>query len=292
MIENFSKNQPPALPVTVYSPESDVRTPVHLVRAMFRDAYGSRDLAWRLFTRDLSAQYRQSLLGVIWAFVPPIMTSLIFIMLQKRQVISFGETDIPYPVYVLVGTIIWQVFTESLNAPLKATNLSKSILSKINFPHEAIIMSSVYNVLFNMLIKLIIIVAVLVLFRMPFAPGMLLGPFAMLSLVLLGTGIGFILTPLGMLYNDVTSGLPVVTQLWFLITPVVYSVPRDQISSVLMLLNPVTPLLVGTRDLFTTGYMTNVVPFTVVTLVSLVLNFLAWLFYRISIPIIVERVSS
>jgi hypothetical protein len=56
---------PSALKVTVYSPESQMRHPLDLVRAMFRDAWGARGLAWRLFVRDNSALYRQSLLGVI-----------------------------------------------------------------------------------------------------------------------------------------------------------------------------------------------------------------------------------
>ena len=105
------------LPLVVYETTSQIRTPGLLLRSMWQDVKASRELSWRLFVRDLSAQYRQSLLGVFWAFVPPIITSVIFIVLQSRNIVNFGETDIPYPVYVLVGTILWQLFTESLNAP-------------------------------------------------------------------------------------------------------------------------------------------------------------------------------
>ena len=137
-MNNYSE---PAL--TVYTPDSQIRTPIKLMRSMWHDLLGSRELAWRLFVRDISARYRQSLLGVVWSFVPPIITSIVFIVLQSRSAIDFGVTDVPYPVYVLVGTILWQLFTESLNAPLKTVNASKAMLSKINFPREALIVSAI-----------------------------------------------------------------------------------------------------------------------------------------------------
>jgi lipopolysaccharide transport system permease protein len=170
--------------------------------------------------------------------------------------------------------------------------MSRPILAKIKFPHEAIILSSVYTILFNLMIKMIIIAVVLTLFQVKFEPGMLLGPPAALSLVLLGTSIGLILTPLGMLYSDVTAGLPVFSQFWFLMTPVVYMLPQDRLSSILRMVNPVTPLLVGVRNLFTKGEMDQLTGFLLVTGIAVILNLVAWLFYRISIPIIVERVSS
>ena len=148
-IINHTKN----LPLVVYTPESQMRSPGRLVRSMWQDLKASRELAWRLFVRDISALYRQSLLGVFWAFLPPIVMGLAFIILQSKKVVNFGETDIPYPVFVLVGTTLWQVFTESLNAPLKSVTTAKPMLAKINFPREALIVSAFYQVLFNLLIK-------------------------------------------------------------------------------------------------------------------------------------------
>jgi len=125
--ENMIKNSDD-LQTVVYSPESQMHTPGRLVRSMFQGLKDSRELAWRLFIRDISARYRQSMLGIFWAFLPPIITGLVFIILQSRRVINLGETDIPYPVYVLIGTTLWQVFTESLNAPLRSVNAARSML--------------------------------------------------------------------------------------------------------------------------------------------------------------------
>ena len=115
------------LPITVYTPESPLRNPGRFVREMFRDLLASRELAWRLFVRDTSAQYRQSFLGYLWAFIPPLVASLPFIFLNSQGVVNMGATKIPYPAYAMIGTIIWQVFVDALNSPLKTAIAAKSM---------------------------------------------------------------------------------------------------------------------------------------------------------------------
>lgn len=279
-------------PVIVYTSESQVRSPGRLIASMWKDLRSSRELSWRLFVRDLSAQYRQSLFGVFWAFVPPIVTSIIFIFLQTRNIVNFGETDIPYPVYVLVSVVLWQLFAESLNAPLKSVTAAKPLLAKINFPREALIISAFYMVLFNMLIKLVIIVVVILAFNLTPGLGVIFAPLAVLMLSLLGFGIGLALTPVGMLYTDIGTSIPIFTQLFFFVTPVVYPPPETFPFSLIAVLNPVSPLLIAARDLITVGTISNPVAFSVVTMLTWVLLLLTWVLYRLSLPIIIERMSA
>lgn len=276
----------------VYSPEAQIRKPRQLVRSMWRDLKASQELSWRLFVRDVSARYRQSLLGVLWAFVPPLITSAIFIILQSKAVINFGETTIPYPVYVLVGTLLWQLFADALNAPLRSVTAAKSMLAKINFPREALIVSAVYLVLFDLLIKLVILAIVFVLFRLHPTWALLLAPFPMLTLVTLGVAVGLFLTPLGVLYTDIATSLPVIVQLLFFVTPVVYTPPESFPFSTIAYANPISPPLIAARDLIATGTISNVFPFLAVTILSLFLLFIAWVIYRVAMPIIIERMSA
>jgi len=278
--------------VQVYNSASQMRTPGLLFRTMWQDLQAARELSWRFFVRDLSAQYRQSLFGVIWAFVPPIVTSLIFIFLQSRNIINFGQTSIPYPVYVLVSVLLWQVFTESLNGPLKSLSASKSLLVKINFPREALILSALYMVLFNLLIKFSILVVIFLAFRIPVTWGTILAIGPVLMLILLGISVGLLLTPIGMLYTDVTTSLPVITQLLFFVTPVVYPPPQTFPLSLIVTLNPVSPLLIAARDLLVTGQLNNPLSFAIISGFSVVLLFAAWLIYRIALPIMIERISA
>lgn len=278
--------------VTVYTSESQIRSPGRLFGAMRRDLKDSRELSWRLFVRDLSAQYRQSMFGIVWAFIPPIITSVVFIFLQSRNIVNFGQTDIPYPVYVLVSVVLWQLFSESLNAPLKSVTAAKPLLAKINFPREALIISAFYMVLFNMLIKLSIITVVFLAFRLTPTWGLLFAPLAVLMLSLLGFAVGLLLTPVGMLYTDIGTSIPIFIQLFFFVTPVVYPPPQDFPFSLIAVLNPVSPLLIAARDLITVGTLSNLLPFAIMCGLTLFLLLLAWVIYRLALPIIIERMSA
>jgi lipopolysaccharide transport system permease protein len=276
----------------VYTAESQMRSPWALVKALGADLLAARELAWRLFVRDLSAQYRQSILGAFWAFVAPLVTSLIFIVLQSRNVVNFGTMDVPYPVYVISGTLLWQVFVESINAPLKAVTAAKPMLAKINFPREALILSALYLVLYGLAIKLIVMGALLLAFGVVPGWGALaaLGP--ILALVLCGLTAGLLLTPVGMLYGDVSTALPVLTQLMFFVTPVVYVPPNTFPFSLIKYLNPVSPLLMSARDLITTDRFTHAGPVAAVAAITVVGLFVALLAYRLAVPIFIERTSA
>lgn len=277
--------------VVVYSPESNLRTPLVLLRVMFRDLSTARYLGWRLFVRDISAQYRQSVLGIVWTILPPVVAGVAFIILRSTHVVNFGETDIPYPVYVLTGTTLWQIFVESLNAPLKAVIQARPVIVKINFAREALVISAFYKVLFGVVVKAFVLVGVLLYFHVSFQIGMLLAPIAVVVLVVLGITLGLLLTPLGMLFTDVQSALLVGIQFWFFLTPVVYPPPTTFPYSLLTTLNPVSPLLIGARSLLTQGSLANPGFYAAATVATLLAFLVAWLIYRASLTIIIERIG-
>jgi len=277
---------------TVYTPDSELLHFGALLRSMGRDLLASRELAWRLLVRNISAQYRQSLLGYAWAFVPPIFTSLIWIFLQSQKVLGVGDTGMPYIVFVITGTVLWQTFVEALNSPLQMVNESKSMLTKINFPREALLLAGIGQVLFNFMIRALLLVAVMLWFQISPHASLLLAPLGVAALILLGISLGLLLTPLGMLYQDVGRGLGFLTAAWFFLTPVIYPVPKASFAATLIELNPVTPLLVATRDWLVIG-STHLWPaFLWVLGVSLVLLLVGWIQYRIAMPHLISRMSA
>jgi len=277
---------------TVYTPDSELLHFGALLRSMGRDLLASRELAWRLLVRNISAQYRQSLLGYAWAFVPPIFTSLIWIFLQSQKVLGVGDTGMPYIVFVITGTVLWQTFVEALNSPLQMVNESKSMLSKINFPREALLLAGVGQVLFNFMIRALLLVAVMLWFQISPQLTWLLAPLGVAALILLGISLGLLLTPLGMLYQDVGRGLGFLTAAWFFLTPVIYPVPKASFAATLIELNPVTPLLVTTRDWLITGSASLLPAFLWVLGISLLLLLLGWIQYRIAMPHLIARMSA
>jgi lipopolysaccharide transport system permease protein len=282
----------PQLTKTIYRPESQLQHPAKLFKAMGRDLLASRELAWRLLMRDIKAQYRQSILGIIWAFVPPVVTAMGLVLARNTGIINIGETDLPYPAYVMFSMALWQTFVESLNGPIAALNQAYSMLARINFPREAIILAKLGEVFFNFGIKLILIVGLFLWFQMPVTWSVLLAPVALIHLVMLGTAIGLLIAPLGALYGDVSRMLGLAIAPWLLLTPVIYPVPQGGWFGLIVNLNPVTPLLVTARDLATTGVVANPIGFWIASGIALIGLLVAWVIYRLAMPFIVERISS
>nr|WP_026733792.1 ABC transporter permease [Fischerella sp. PCC 9605] len=280
------------LPEVIHTPESSLRYPIQLFKQMWRDLLASRELAWRLMVRDISAQYRQSFLGIVWAFLPPIVMAAGFTLANDANVINVGVTDLPYPAYVMFSTALWQTFVEALNGPVQAVTTAKPMLARVNFPREALILAKLGEVFFNFAIKLILIVALFIWFRVPVSWTVILTPVALIHLVLLGTFIGILLAPLGVLYQDVSKGLTLITGFWLFLTPVVYPVPSEGTFGFLVKLNPVTPLLVTARELATTGVVSEPLRFWVVSAITLLGLLLTWIAFRLAMPFVVERVSS
>lgn len=277
---------------TVYTPESRIRRPLQLWREMRCDLLASRELAWRLMVRDISAQYRQSFLGVFWAFVPPIVAAVGLTLASNAKVLNIGTTDLPYPAYVMFSMALWQTFTEALNGPIQAVVAAKPMLARINFPREAIILSQLGQVCFNFGIKLILIAGLFLLFQIPVSWTVILAPVALVHLIALGTALGLMLAPIGALYEDISRGLTLAVSAWLFFTPVIYPPPKTGLFAALVQWNPVTPLLVTVRELATTGVVSAPIHFWLASLLAIVGLLFSWLIYRIAMPFVIERISA
>lgn len=276
----------------IYTPESQLRHPIHLLKSMGRDLLASRELAWRLLVRDISAQYRQSFLGIFWAFVPPIATALGLTLATNAKILNIGTTELPYPAYVMFSMTLWQTFSEALYGPIQAVGSAKPMMARINFPREAIILSQLGQVFFNFGVKLILIVGLFIFFKIPVAWTVILAPVALIHLIALGTCIGLFLVPIASLYDDISRGLTLAMGLWLFLTPVIYPVPESGTFATFVRWNPVTPLLVSIRELATTGVLSNPQGFWIASGLAIFGLFFGWLFYRVAMPFVVERISA
>ena len=263
-----------------------------LFKESFRDIIGSRFLAKQLAVRDIKAQYRQSYLGIIWVFITPLTTAFVWIFLNATGTIQLNDTGVPYPVYAFSGTLIWSIIKDAINSPTLSTNAAKGIMSKINFPKEALILSGIYKLLFNSSVKILLLVIFVFFYGVGFHTSLLLFPLAILGAILFGTTIGLFLTPIAMLYKDIGKIVGMALGLLMYITPVVYAIPKEGMMKTIMEWNPFTPLILTTRDFVVGTEPVYLTYFIGLLLISIPLFFIGLLFYRISIPIIVERMSA
>ncbi len=276
----------------IYTPESPLKHPREFLRTMVHDLKVSFALARRLTVRDISAQYRQTLLGYLWTILPPLVTSMVWIFLNYSQVVVVRSTDVPYPVYAFAGTVFWQLFMDALNAPLTQVNSNRALISKINFPKEALVLSGIAQVLFSFVIKLAFLIGILLLFEIKISWTVLLLIFPIVGLLLAGTTIGMFLVPVGFLYKDIQNGLVITLGLLIYITPVVYPLPETGLLATLMNSNPLTPLLMTARDLLYKGAISFSKEFFIVIGITLLTTLICWIVYRLALPIIAERMDA
>ncbi len=277
-----------ALETRIYQKENNAR-PGRLLKESLKDIWDSRFLSRQLAERDIKAQYRQSYFGILWAFITPLMTAAVWIFLNLSGTIKLNDTGIPYPIYVFSGTLLWSIITEAINAPAMSTNSARGLLSKVNFPKEALIIAGIYKLLFNSAVKITLLVVFVFLFGLGFHWSLLFLPFAILGALLFGTTIGLFITPIGMLYNDVSKIITMGFRFLMFITPVLYAIPEDGLMRRVMEWNPITPIILTSRDMITGATPEFLTYYLAVLVCCVPLFFVGLLSYRISIPIIVER---
>jgi len=252
-----------------------------------------RELAWRLFVRDRKANYRKSMLGFFWIFLPPIATALIWVFLKQQKVVAIQDVPMPYTAFVVVGTLCWSLFAESIMKPLQRYQASMSMMTKLNFPREAIILASFYDIFFSVLLKITVLVPILWMLGFPPTWAFLPAMFCMLTLALAGLTLGLFISPFGLLYGDVGKALPVVLPFCMYLTPVIY--PQRAFTGLLALIqkgNPVIPFLERARSLFGSYEFqlnTELLWWSIILLIMLVVGIFL---LRLSLPIIVERSGS
>ena len=279
------------LPVRIYSPAPLLGHPVTLVKKIFSDIYAGRELAWRLFIRDLSAQYRQTYLGYLWAFLPPLVASLTFIFLNSQGIVTIDTGGISYPAFAMMGTLLWQVFVDAITCAPTALNGAKPMLAKINFPREAILMGGLYMVIFNFLIRLALVAGVMVFWKVIPTTTILFFPVAMGAILITGFAIGLALTPIAGLYGDVARVIPMVSGFWMLLTPVVYPARTEGLAGILATWNPISPLIVTARETLTGQDLSLLLPFAIIAVASLIATFIGLVGFRIAMPHLIARMG-
>src|SRR5665647_530283 len=158
-----------------------------------------------------------------------------------------------YPAYVLTGTVLFGLFSEGMAAPLKTVTASRSLLIKVRFPREALLLTAAAQTLLGFLIRVVLLAVCLVLLRAHIAPTAPLVIIPAMGLMLFGIMVGVLMVPLGALYQDITYGLVLLTSALMLVTPVAFAPPSSGALGTIMHHNPLSPLVLCARDLLVTS---------------------------------------
>lgn len=280
------------LPVRVITPHSGLEDFTHAIRSIVSDFPKSRALAWRMLVRDTRAMYRQSLLGYVWLFLPPIGTALVWVLLNKSSLVNIDAGEVPYPLFVMTGTVLWTAFNASVMAMQEIMGSARSMLSKINFPHEALIMAAFGKALLNSSIPILLLIPAFFYYGVNLELSVLLFPIGFLVLILLGSAVGLLFVPIGALYGDVGRAIQLALRFGFFVTPVIYALPAAGLARTLLLWNPVTTPLVTSRASLVGGESVLGVETAIVFVISVSLLLLSTIMFKVVMPHLIERLNS
>jgi len=283
--------------LTVYNSQSEIRNPAVMFRNIAADFWSGRELGWRLFLRNIRGLYRQTFFGLFWAFLPPIANTAIWIFLRSRGVELGGEMTVNFTLYILTGMILWQTFIEAFQMPLKVVNQNRGMISKLRFPRESLLLVGLGEVLFDFAIRSLLLIPAFIYYgEFPDMALLWAIPISML-MILYAAGLGMLIMPVGSLYQDVNRFIAVVIPFWMLTTPIIYVISKQTLlespeASLLVWLNPAAPILVWARDLVLFGQSEFAFVGMLFALFAIPIFMLGLAVFRISIPVIVERMNA
>jgi lipopolysaccharide transport system permease protein len=283
-IEGFRSSSTPPAAEIVYTPDSISRNGWHTWRNMLSEFLDSRELIWRLILRDLSARYRQSVLGYLWAVLPSVATVSVFAALTQSQTIPIGETPLPYVAYALWNISFWQFFAGCLSACTNSLAAAGSLVSKVNFPKEVLVVAAIGQPLLDFVIRLLLVMFVFFWYEVPFKAQTLFLPLVVLPAILLATGVGFVSSITHLVLRDVGSMLGMGLTFAMFLAPILYPPPTTWPLSLINVVNPFSPLLIASQDLIAYGSLSMPRTFLLYCLFSMLMFLCGWRLFRLVMP--------
>lgn len=191
------------------------------LREEIADLLHYRDLLYFLTRRDLSVRYKQTVLGVLWAILQPLLTMIVFSVFLGNLA-AVPSDGVPYPVFAYLGLLPWTYFSSAVTRGAMSLVAHANLLGKVYFPRVLIPLSAALSALVDFAIAAVILVGIMLYFDMFPAPAsVLLLPLALLT-AFLALGVGMWLAALNVRYRDVQHATPFLMQIWMFATPVVY----------------------------------------------------------------------
>lgn len=240
----------------------------------------NRALLRELVVTDFKLRYQGSVLGYLWSLLKPLFLFAILYTVFGHF-LRFGDAVEHFPLYLLLGIVLWGFFAEATSQGLSAIVARGDLIRKVNFPKYIIVISGTLSALINLVLNLLVVFVFMIIAKVDLHPSLWLFPFVLLELYVLAVAIAFFLSAAFVRYRDISHIWEVATQALFYATPVIYplSLVLDQSETAarILMLSPVAQIIQDARYTLITPQTTTLynlvhkplliaVPFTLVAL--------------------------
>ncbi|MBT3392141.1 MAG: ABC transporter permease [Chloroflexi bacterium] len=186
------------------------------------DLWRYRELIFFLTWRDIKVRYKQTVLGMAWAIIRPVMSMLVYALIFG-QLANLDSEGVPYTVFTYAALLPWQLFSKAMNDTGRSMVSNRNMITKIYFPRLVIPISTVLSGLVDFFIAFLVLIGMLFYYKIPLTPAIWTLPLFLLLTMITALGVGLWFSSLNVLYRDVGYMLPFITEMWKYLTPVAYS---------------------------------------------------------------------
>lgn len=216
-----------------------------------KELWSYRELFYFFTWRDIKLRYKQTFFGIVWAIMQPFITMVVFSVVFGRLA-NMPSDNIPYPIFVYAGLLLWNIFSNSLNNASQSLISGAEVIKKVYLPKIIIPVASVMVTLVDFLFAALIFIGMIFYYGfIPNFQGLLILPFLLIITVFSSLGLGWFLAAVNVKYRDVRYALPFFIQLLIFVTPVIYPVsivPRAY--QWILTLNPMTGVVESFKAAF------------------------------------------
>ena len=237
-----------------------------------REIWRHRELLYFLMLRDIKIRYKQTVIGIAWAVLQPVITVAIFTTLFSRFA-QFDTGSTPYPLIALSGMIIWLFVHTSISMASNSFVSNSNLVTKIYFPRIILPVAAALACLVDLLISLVILMLFMVYYRSDITWQLVLTPLFLVLTITLIISLGVLFSALNVRFRDVKFALPFMLQVWMIASPVFYpaAVIPEKWRPVFAV-NPLTGILDGFRSsLFGTPFDWQVIGISSVSILVIAL---------------------
>lgn len=214
---------PAPLPVATSASlrETIIRPRRGWVRLDWAELWAYRDLLYYLTWRDIKVRYKQTVFGVGWALIQPLVTMAVFSIVFGRYA-EMPSDGLPYPLFSYAGLLPWGLFAFALTQSSNSLVASQQLVTHVYFPRIFLPFASVTVGVVDFLFASTALVVMLAYYEVMPTARIFILPVAVLVGLVAAVGVGFWLSALNVKYRDVRYALPFLTQVWLFATPIVY----------------------------------------------------------------------
>ena len=200
-----------------------VRIAAHqgLFDVRLREVWDYRELLYFFVLRDVKVRYRQTLIGVVWVVLQPLMTMGVFTLFFGRLA-KLPSNGLPYPVFYFTALVPWSYFAQALQNCTNVIVENQHVVTKVYFPRLVLPLAAVSSGLVDFTVGFGVMLALVMAYGIHLAANALLLPALIFLALLTALGVGLWTSALNALYRDMRSIIPFVIQFWMLASPVAY----------------------------------------------------------------------